>query len=121
MARLIEILRRAAPVALAAAVTLGGCAREDDPGLLRIAKQGNRPFGGVLLGDPAERTFACDHGYVSWQIPPNPRTLPLLFVHASSKKTWETAFDGQRDGFIPIFLRRGFATYTTDLPRTGQE
>jgi hypothetical protein len=41
-------------------------------------------------------------------------------VHASSKKTWATAFDGHREGFIPIFLRRGYATYTTDLPRTAQ-
>lgn len=113
-------LRRLVPVACTAMITLGGCASVDDSEVLAIAKQGNRPFGGVLLGDPAERSFACDHGYVHWQIPSNPRKLPLLFVHASSKKTWETAFDGQRDGFIPIFLRRGFAIYSTDLPRTGQ-
>ena len=73
-----------------------------------------------MLGDPTNRSLACDHGYVDWQIPPSPRDLPLLFVHASSKKTWESTFDGNREGFIPIFLRRGYATYTTDLPRTGQ-
>jgi hypothetical protein len=102
------------------ALLLMGCAAMQDPTYLVIASQGNRPFGGAMIGDALNGALACDHGYVSWQIPPAPRQLPLLFVHASSRKTWETAFDGERDGFIPIFLRRGFATYTTDLPRTGQ-
>jgi pimeloyl-ACP methyl ester carboxylesterase len=106
--------------ALAAAAALVGCGGAPEPSRLVIASQGNRPFGGVIVGDPASRAFACDHGYVDWQIPPDPREPPLLFVHASSKKTWETAFDGERDGFMPIFLRRGFAVYSTDLPRTGQ-
>ena len=115
-------LRRTRRVAglLLGLVALGGCGGGGDGAPLVIVKQGNRPFGGVVTGDPASRAFACDHGYVDWQIPENPRALPLLFVHASSKKTWETAFDGERDGFVPIFLRRGFAVYTTDLPRTGQ-
>jgi hypothetical protein len=97
-----------------------GCTTVREPTPLRIASQGNRPFGGVILGEATSRAFACDHGYVDWQIPPNPRELPMLFVHASSKKTWESTFDGNREGFIPIFLRRGYAVYTTDLPRTGQ-
>ncbi|MBT6208965.1 MAG: alpha/beta fold hydrolase, partial [Woeseia sp.] len=96
----------------------GVAAQPQDP--LVIETQGNRPFGGALIGDPESRVFACDHGYVDWQIPPDARALPILFVHASSKRTWETAFDARREGFIPIFLRRGFATYSTDLPRTGQ-
>ncbi|HEY5623916.1 MAG TPA: alpha/beta fold hydrolase [Gammaproteobacteria bacterium] len=103
-----------------ATVTIAGCGGGGVSDELVIASQGNRPFGGVTLGDPAGREFACDHGYVSWQIPPNPREIPLLFVHASSRKTWESTFDGDREGFIPLFLRRGWATYTTDLPRTGQ-
>jgi hypothetical protein len=112
---------RTAAFWLFAAALAGGCARTELPSdAFVIAKQGNRPFGGTMIGDAQTGTLACDHGYVSWQIPLNPRKLPLLFVHASSRKTWETAFDGARDGFIPIFLRRGFATYTTDLPRTGQ-
>ena len=96
------------------------CSQSSTGEALSIASQGNRPFGGVILGDLRSRAFACDHGYVDWQIPLNPRRFPLLFVHASSKKTWESTFDGNREGFIPIFLRRGYATYTTDLPRTGQ-
>jgi hypothetical protein len=112
-------IRRVSMVA-AAALTIAACGPAGQSEPLVIVEQGNRPFGGVVLGDPASRAFACDHGYVDWQIPPNARALPLLFVHASSKKTWATAFDGRRDGFIPIFLRRGYAIYSTDLPRTGQ-
>ena len=99
---------------------LAGCVAAQPTGAILIETQGNRPFGGISVGDPATRVFACDHGYVDWQIPLDARALPLLFVHASSKRTWETTFDGRREGFIPIFLRRGFATYSTDLPRTGQ-
>jgi hypothetical protein len=128
-------------LAMLAAVVLGlstqGQAQRDDDdddddergsqggrsrGSLQIARQGNRPFGGVVMRDPtpgSTGTLSCDHGYVNYQIPLAPRKFPLLLVHASSKKTWETTFDG-REGFRDIFLRRGFSTYITDLPRTGQ-
>ena len=102
-----------------AAARAAGTVHAADDSLIVLAEQGNRPFGGTTIGDPRTGSLACDHGYVSWQIPPDARPVPLLFVHASSRLTWETTFDG-RDGFIPIFLRHGFATYTTDLPRTGQ-
>lgn len=85
---------------------------------LVIQEQGARPFGGVVSGEP-DSSLHCDHGYVEWQIPPRARRLPLLMIHASSTKTWQTTFDG-REGFQPIFLRRGFAVYMTDLPRTGR-
>lgn len=107
-------------VAFGLACLASACTSETGPAPIVIEAQGNRPFGGVILGEATQRAFACDHGYVDWRIPPNAREIPLLFVHASSKKTWESTFDGNREGFIPIFLRRGWATYTTDLPRTGQ-
>ena len=84
-----------------------------------IREQGARPFGGTVTGDPAAGSLHCDHGYVEWQIPEKPRRVPLLMVHASSTKTWDTTFDG-REGFRHIFLRRGFPVYLTDLPRTGR-
>ena len=88
-------------------------------GPLVVRGQGGRPFGGTVLGDPVAGSIHCDHGYVEWQIPQNPRRLPLLMVHASSTKTRDTTFDG-REGFRHIFLRRGFSVYLTDLPRTGR-
>jgi hypothetical protein len=84
-----------------------------------IQEQGGRPFGGTVVGDPGSGSLHCDHGYVEWQIPPDPRRVPLLMIHASSTKTWDTTFDG-RDGFRNIFLRAGFPVYMTDLPRTGR-
>ena len=86
---------------------------------IAIRDQGARPFGGTVVGDAAKGSLHCDHGYVEWQIPQNPRRVPLVMVHASSTKTWDTTFDG-REGFRNIFLRRGFPVYLTDLPRTGR-
>jgi hypothetical protein len=90
-----------------------------DPDPLVIAAQGARPFGGRVAGDPSIASIRCDHGYVEYQIPQDPRRYPLVLTHGSSTKTWETTFDG-RDGFKNIFLRRGFSTYMTDLPRVGR-
>jgi hypothetical protein len=96
-----------------------GAGQTQKPPLV-VLSQGNRTFGGRVVTDAAAGTrLSCDHGYVNWQIPVNPRRYPLLMVHASSKRTWETTWTGQ-EGFRDIFLRRGFSTWITDLPRTGQ-
>lgn len=62
-----------------------------------------------------------DHAYVQYQIPANPRDLPLVMWHGGgqSGKSWESTPDG-REGFATIFLRRRFAVYTIDQPRTGR-
>jgi len=102
---------------LAALVTIAGV--DGLAAQLVIPEQGGRPFGGKVVGDAAGGSIHCDHGYVEWQIPQNPRRLAMVMVHASSTKTWDTTFDG-REGFRNIFLRRGFSVYLTDLPRTGR-
>jgi hypothetical protein len=84
-----------------------------------IQSQGNRAFGGRVIGHPASASLHCDHGYVDWQIPTNPRRYPMVMVHASSKRSWMTTWDGQ-EGFRDLFLRRRYPVYLTDLPRTGQ-
>ena len=123
--RLALLLLVVASVAAAGCAGTPETAEEAEPavvgaqGPLVIQEQGGRPFGGVVVGDPASGSIHCDHGYVEWQIPPDPRGVPLLMIHASSTKTWDTTFDG-RDGFRSIFLRRGFPVYMTDLPRTGR-
>src|ERR1700694_5691042 len=94
--------------------------QDGSPEPLVIARQGNRTFGGRVVVDAAAGTrLSCDHGYVNFQIPQQPRRYPLLMVHASSKRTWEPTWDGH-EGFRDIFLRRGYSTWITDLPRTGQ-
>jgi hypothetical protein len=107
----------AAILAAAAALACSVAWSADAP--LVIQSQGARPFGGTVVGDPSVASIHCDHGYVEWQVPRSPRKIPLLMVHASSTKTWDTTFDG-REGFRNIFLRRGFPVYLTDLPRTGR-
>lgn len=90
------------------------------PTPLVLTEMGNRTFGGKTIGDPKVGLLACDHGYVNWAFPKYPRKYPLLFIHASSMRTWLTSFDLKRDGFVPLFLKRGYKAYWTDLPRTGQ-
>jgi hypothetical protein len=49
-----------------------------------IRSQGARPFGGKVVGDAANGSIHCDHGYVEWQVPENARRVPLVMVHARS-------------------------------------
>jgi pimeloyl-ACP methyl ester carboxylesterase len=69
----------------------------------------------------AGQTFWVDHMYVQYQIPPNPRKLPIVLVHGGggTGRVWESTPDG-REGYQTIFLRRGFAVYIVDAPRGGR-
>jgi len=98
---------------------------------LVIQDQGSLAVGGTALTapgafdplmplNPAGQTYHGDHVYAFYQIPVNPRRLPLVMWHGAGQfsKTWGTTPDG-REGFQTIFLRRGFATYLIDQPRRG--
>ncbi|MDF0545119.1 alpha/beta fold hydrolase [Sphingobium sp. H39-3-25] len=69
---------------------------------------------------PAGQTLHGDHLYTFYQVPENPRKLPLVMWHGYGQfsKTWETTPDG-REGYQNIFLRRGFKVYLVDQPRRG--
>ena len=71
--------------------------------------------------DPRGQTLHGDHAYVFYQVPVNPRPLPLVLWHGhgQSGRTWETTPDG-REGFQTIFLRRRFPVYVLDQPRRGR-
>jgi hypothetical protein len=106
---------------------------------LVIQEQGSFAVGGTLVTAPgtfdpirhgsfnpadqsvAGQTLHGDHAYVFYQIPANPRRLPLVMWHGhgQSAKTWETTPDG-REGFQNIFLRRRFPVYLVDQPRRGR-
>jgi hypothetical protein len=113
--RMVSAVKRVAVGALASAA----CSAIVLAQSLTITEQGGRPFGGRVMGEPVTGSLHCDHGYVEWQVPAKARRTPMVMVHASSTKTWDTTFDG-RDGFRNIFLRRGYRVYLTDLPRTGR-
>lgn len=111
----------------------------DKPAPLMIQEQGSFGVGGTVVTapgtfdpirdgayDPAHQSVAGqtlhgDHAYVFYQVPVDPRPLPLVMWHGhgQSAKTWETTPDG-REGFQNIFLRRRFPVYLVDQPRRGR-
>src|SRR5437879_9771174 len=89
--------------------------------VLVLKAQGSFAVGGTVIRGTNGDTFHGDHAYVQYQIPQNPRDLPLVMWHGGGQfsKTWETTPDG-RDGYQTIFLRRGFAPYIIDQPHRGR-
>lgn len=98
---------------------------------LTILEQGSFAVGGTLSATPgtynnnaptaAGQTLHGDHAYVFYQVPQNPKALPIVMLHGAyqSARSWETTPDG-REGFQNIFLRRGFPVYLVDQPRRGR-
>lgn len=109
---------------------LSGCAVNRANRAIVLQDQGSFAVGGSVISNPGTfdaikrtpegQTFHGDHAYVFYQIPENPRKLPLVFWHGIGQfsKTWETTPDG-REGYQNIFLRRGFPAYLMDQPRRG--
>lgn len=101
------------------------------PEPLVIQEQGSFAIGGTVKktagtynnnAPTAEgQSIHGDHAYVSYQVPQNAKTLPIVMLHGAfqSARSWETTPDG-REGFQTIFLRRGFSTYLVDQPRRGR-
>jgi pimeloyl-ACP methyl ester carboxylesterase len=117
-------MRHIVPTLAFATVLLASCATptgSSTKGSLVLQEQGSFAVGGRAITDADGRTFHGDHAYVSYQVPVNPRKLPLVLWHGAgqSAKTWETTPDG-REGYANIFLRRGFSVYTIDQPRRGR-
>lgn len=101
------------------------------PQPLTIEAQGSFAVGGTVLNTPGTynnnsptaegQSFHGDHLYTFYQIPQNPKPLPIVMLHGAfqSARSWETTPDG-REGFQTIFLRRGFPVYLVDQPRRGR-
>lgn len=85
---------------------------------ITLIRQGAFEAGGTMLRD-GDRTLSCDHGYVEYQVPAEPRQVALFLWHSSSAKVWQTRWDGG-EGYQSIFLRRGFPVYLWDGPRVGR-
>ena len=117
-------LSRARFALVLAMATVGASARAgaaDLPKPLVIARQGSFFAGGATITAANGQALQGDHAYVQYQIPPQPRQLPLVMWHGGgqSGKSWESTPDG-REGFQSIFLRRGFSVYIIDQPRMGR-
>lgn len=110
-------------------VTVAQQASKLDP--LVIQEQGSFAAGGTALRTPgtynnnapsaAGQSLHGDHLYAFYQVPQNPRALPIVMLHGAfqSARSWETTSDG-REGFQTIFLRRRFPVYLVDQPRRGR-
>lgn len=95
-----------------------------------IVDQGSFATGGTVIAakeaydlyhpKAQAQTLHGDHAIVSYQVPAQARTLPLVFLHGAGQfsKTWDTTPDG-RDGFKNIFLADGYPVYLVDQPRRG--
>ena len=86
---------------------------------ITIQKQGSFAVGGKILGDPNARSLHCDHGYVDYQIPVNPRRINLVMWHSAAATAWLNRWDGG-EGYQSIFLRRGYPVYIWDGPQVGR-
>jgi hypothetical protein len=86
---------------------------------ITIEKQGSFAVGGKILGDPNAQSLHCDHGYVEYQIPVNPRRINLVMWHSAAATAWMNRWDGG-EGYQSIFLRRGYPVYIWDGPHVGR-
>lgn len=115
---------------LAACTALPG-GSQSSTGPLVIQEQGSFAVGGKVVSTPgtydnnnptsAGQAFHGDHLYAFYQVPQNPKPLPIVMLHGAfqSARSWETTSDG-REGFQTIFLRRGYPVYLVDQPRRGR-
>lgn len=116
---------------LLAACASHGAGSTDSQAPLQIQAQGSFAAGGTMTTAPGTfnpltplvpdgQTYHGDHAYAFYQIPVNPRPLPIVMWHGAgqSAKTWQTTADG-REGFQNLFLRRQYSVYLIDQPRRG--
>ncbi|TWF58353.1 alpha/beta hydrolase [Neorhizobium alkalisoli] len=128
------LLRRfAIPLLLTAqllpGLALAQSAPKFDP--ITIQAQGSFAVGGTVAQTPGPynnnapsaegQSLHGDHLYAFYQIPQNPKLLPIVMLHGAfqSARSWETTPDG-REGFQTIFLRRSYPVYLVDQPRRGR-
>lgn len=123
-----------APLMLAWSVAASPGAMAQEPrraAPLVIQDQGSFAVGGTVSRAPgtynnnaptaAGQSLHGDHLYSFYQMPQNPRSLPIVMLHGAyqSARSWETTPDG-REGFQNIFLRRRFPVHLVDQPRRGR-
>lgn len=121
----------AGAVALTALLTACATPPGAAGGPLIVQQQGSFAIGGTVIQTPgsydnnnptaAGQTLHGDHLYAFYQVPQNPKALPLVMLHGAfqSARSWESTPDG-REGFQTLFLRRGWPVYLVDQPRRGR-
>lgn len=129
-------------ITLATAIALVGCncnqecktasQNESESSVLAIKEQGFFTAGGTVLKtdgtfdpikgqyNPAGQTLHADYANIFYQVPQPYNNHRVYFLHGfgQSRVGWMNTPDG-REGFAPMFLRKGYATYLIDQPRRG--
>jgi hypothetical protein len=102
----------------AAADHIGNAPRETP---IVLAHSGGFVVGGRTIANPADpaQHLSCDHGYMEYFLPVNPRRTSLVMWHSSSTQVWQNRWDGG-EGFKDMFLRRDYPVYLWDGPRVGR-
>jgi len=117
--RHVVLLATAAVAVLATVYAAAQGARQGGSAPITIQKQGSFAVGGKILGDPDTKSLHCDHGYVDYEIPVNPRRINLVMWHSAAATAWLNRWDGG-EGYQSIFLRRGYPVYIWDGPQVGR-
>jgi hypothetical protein len=86
-----------------------------------LSSSGGFVIGGKTVANPedASQHISCDHGYVEYFLPANPRRTSLVMWHSSSSQVWQNRWDGG-EGYKDMFLRRDYPVYIWDGPRVGR-
>lgn len=86
-----------------------------------LASSGGFEIGGKVIANPENpaQHLSCDHGYVEYFTPENPRRTSLVMWHSSSTQVWQNRWDGG-EGYKDMFLRRDYPVYLWDGPRVGR-
>ena len=106
---------------LAAAALVAQQRQGPQPPPIVLAQSGGFVIGGRTIENPQNPSQhqSCDHGYVEYFLPANPRRTSLVMWHSSSAQVWQNRWDGG-EGYKDMFLRRDYPVYLWDGPRVGR-
>ncbi len=79
---------------------------------------GGKHLAGLSTLHP-DQTLSCDHGYVEYFLPQEPRKTSIVLWHSSSAQVWQNRWDGG-EGYKDKMLRADYPTYIWDGPRVGR-
>jgi hypothetical protein len=119
--------RSLAALLLVAATSTGALAHDNDrKDPIVLEKSGGFIIGGyhkhITPTTPPQAdytTLSCDHGYVEYFMPQDPRKTSIVLWHSSSAQVWQNRWDGG-EGFKDKMLRADYPTYIWDGPRVGR-
>ncbi|KAK4209974.1 hypothetical protein QBC37DRAFT_377496 [Rhypophila decipiens] len=88
---------------------------------IMLDRSGGFQIGGTIITNPnnTNQTLSCDHGYMEYFLPWEPRQTSLVMWHSSSTQVWQNRWDGGQ-GYKDMFLRRGYPVFLWDGPRVGR-